>query len=130
MKKIFLVIISLFVFCSCESEQTDNHHYEYFVGNEKELEAVNLHIAAMSVLGRYPDTMSLCSYEPIFPAIFGKTDYNAVKYHRKYVDTIVLGDHLSEVYYDFFYLIDQNICLDIPEYLEFIDEKYTKKYRD
>ena len=104
-------------------------HDGYCPGNEKEAEMVNWHISVMQVLGHYPDTVSYDSYSKTFPAVFGKTDYNAVMYHRKYIDTVVLSERGSKVLYDFLYLIDQNVCLTIPEYLERINKKYNKKYR-
>lgn len=125
---IFIVIICCFVSCVQSIEKV--RHEDYNIGNEKEYKSAKSHINIMKAIGRYPDTVNYNSYHSSFPAVFGKTDYNAVMYHRKYIDTIVLDAHASKIYYDFLYLIEQDTCLDISDYLGYIDKDYTMKYRE
>ena len=127
MKPLIITMAISALFCSCTKTI---RHDGYRPGNAREVETANRHISVMQVLDNYPDTVSYDSYDKTFPAVFGKTDYNAVMYHRKYIDTVILSERGSRVLYDFLYLIDQNVCLTIPEYLERIDKKYNKKYRE
>lgn len=126
-KKLLIIMIVSIVLSSCVKKI---RHEGYEVGNKNEMATVNWHIETMKALSRYPDSVNYDSFSKTYPAVFGKTDYNAVLYHRKYVDTIILDDHLSKVHYDFFYLIDQDICLFTDEYFGYITHKYTKKYRE
>lgn len=114
---IVLAIVMAIVSVRCSSQGAKERQEDYCIGNAKETAAAARYISAMQHDGRFHDSITVDSYTAVFPAVFGKTDYNAVRYHRKYVDTIILDTLSSETKYDFFYLIDQNTCVDKIGYL-------------